>query len=497
MAIRDVIQLLTQPSPPAPEPAPEKTKVAESNNGPSDRGWYDDYLFPTIISGGGTAFTLPEAYIQTAVRDSHWIYDMHGIAQRIVKRVLSIIYEAGLTYSITFDDGVEDNETLKDAAIALRRRLDRFWYDEDNDIQSRGRDFVLEALLSGEHGWELESDDVGGTTQIFDFLRSDVAELHINKRDRRALDAVKLTQSERVLNTIRINRDPSSQRYMHLDGQCMYFRFGFRPSSPRGKPLLMAVIDELKAEKKFRVLVGDRVLARLAQFMDTKLTGMDQTAVDEYAKKAGTRIPTNGNRFFHNEQVENQFLSSNLEAGEVVALIQVFLTVILGSFGHPLSWYGFGNDTNRATAESQQGPAELDSKADKLGFIGMVQKALAYAADSLIVAGVILPGVSPLQKFTVKDIDGNDVEKLFRDCFTITVSPVPLATAASTGKPLEATAAAMDVITKDRLAAAEGGAKMLSAEDELALLNYAMAKDGIGIVLVAPEEEAAPTPPAA
>lgn len=469
----------------------EKQQIAEATSSEAS-GYAFQHLSGSNYNPG--SYELPQAFQEIVIRDSHWQYEAHGLGYIIIARIVSLIFEGGLQYAVEFDDGVP-----VDLQAAIRKRLDLFFYNEDVDLQDRAQEFVIECLLSGEHGWRLFADADNGAVTIADVCRADVGTLNIDPVDKRKLVSIELKPDpkkmydqedkiRRTLNTVRKNGRG------FLEGDLLYYRLDTRASKKRGSPIMQRIVDELKAEKRFRIQGSDRMIQRLATFLSVTLKGASLKQVQEYAKAQPKSIPS-GSVWYQNDQMMREFLSANLEAGDIAKMIEIFFTIIAGMMGMPVSWFGFGSSTNRATADSQQEPAAQDSRKTKRGLFGLFEKLMYYALDQALLHGVITQ--TPDMKIPVTDVDGNPVEKALRECITITVSPVPLAEKQPDGKPLEATTAALAVITSDDARSDTNGAKLLSPENEVALMNYALARDGVGIEVVKQEEAEVPVEPQA
>lgn len=462
-----------------------RARVAETHGQPDD----DEYAFRKLTSSKGSS-DLPDIFVNQVLRESHWLYESHGLAERIIERCLSIVNDAGYDYQIAF---LPEFETQYEKyADVLRSRLESFWASKDVDIQNRITESIIEVLLSGEQGWQLDVDPSNGVVRLGDFTRQEVTDIEIDAFDRRRLAAVyrQIDIDEKLrLAVVGEDLDANSPSYRHLKGDCFYIRRKTRASKRRGKPLLQTVIDEMKAEKKFRILSSDRSIARMSSYLDVLLKGMTQDEVDAYAQSQGNSLPLNGRKYYHNDQVEAEFKSANLESYELANMYRTAITIIAGMLGMPISWFGFGDGSTKATSETQQEPAEKDMKHQKESFVSLLEDLLYFVADQAILCGY----VTGSRELKTVQLSGDTRAKRIRDCFTITVTPKPLAKEKPTGDPLAATSAAIDILAKDDLRASEGKAKLFPPEKEEALLNFALGKDGTGIELVY-EEEKTPTP---
>ncbi|HOJ03297.1 MAG TPA: hypothetical protein PK916_04765 [Bacteroidota bacterium] len=444
-----------------------KQKVAESDPSRRQVEGQEDYLFRRI-RGQQYQYEIPDGIQQTIVRDSNWLFQTHGIARRIIKRVRSIIAEGGFQYSISFEEGVPDNHRAQ-----IQHAIDRFWTRRSNRIQRRLVDFVEALLVEGEAGFVFDVLS-NGEVRLGDLCRGQVAELVFDDFDTTALKAVRINSGKEIEELTLLKDDALQQRFT---GKALYARFEAGRLNKRGVPLLQAVIDELTSEKKFRILSTDRTVARMSLFMDTTLTDASPDEVKAYAEEHGNDIPMHGWRFIHNEKVRNEFISANTEVGEITTFIKTMITLIAGALGMPESWFGFGGETTRATAQTQQEPAALDSKSQKTEIMEQLSDLLHFVVDEAIAARYIdTASASPM--VNVKLPDGTEKEKPLREAFTVSVTPLPLSKQED-GQPLAATTAALDVISKDDLRASESGRKKLfTADHEISLMNWAAKRDG-------------------
>lgn len=465
----------------------------------------DEWAWRRLFGGDAGRHALPEAFTEKVLRDSAWQFQTDGLAQRILYRCQSIVLEGGIQYTVTFADGFPPEYEQ-----AIRRRLSEFWYGEQADIQNRAAELVLETLMYGEAGIRVSSSPASGRVTLGSVSRLDVTGLDIDPRDRRTLRSVILVADDTApgatpyartegtpLRVLAIDPDPASPSHKHLSGDVIYLRYGSMAAIGRGMPLLQAVVDDLRIAKKYRILATDRMLARLSLFMDTTVEGATEEDVVRMAKANGTAVPAHGYRFYHNEKVTNTFLSAQQEAYEVGAYIKQQTTGIVGAIGLPLSWFGYGDGSTKATSETQQAPASMDMARFKASFYAALERLMYYVADCAILSRYITskPGEGPLDEIPVTDGDGNALRQIMRECITITVSPIAINL--EQRKTLEATTGAMAVIAQDETAAALSGLRHFSPDDRTRLLNWALSADGAEIELEKPDAEApdAGTPP--
>lgn len=464
----------------APQPSrPSVVRTVREARGEPD---VDEYAF-RLLRGGTQRNDLPQPFVAQILRDSHWMYESHGLAERIIERACSLILEGGPTYAVEFVPSFEDR--YPEYAKLIRTRLENWWYSKDADMPARIDDALRELLLSGEHGWRLKVSD-NGWVRIGDLTRYDVRDLAADAFDKRRLAQITIeggqTGEEIPLEILHECDDLERTEYKHLVGDCVYMRLKTRASKMRGRPLLQAVIDELRNEKRFRMLSADRSITRMGSFVDITVDG-DAEDVEAIRAEYEDRPPENGRAFVHNKQVEAKYESASIESNELANMYRNNITIIAGFLGMPISWFGYGDGSTKATSETQQGPAEIDYKSMRERFLSAVKDLLYFVVDQAIISGAVASS-SLDRTVEVTDEDGQTLRRRIRDCVTITVSTRPLAEEKPKTTPLAATTAVMDIISKDDLRAQATGVKLFPPEKEIELVNFALGSDGTGVEVV-------------
>lgn len=445
----------------------------------------DGYAYQLLTGAqAGTGSPVPDVWMRQALRDSAINYESHGLAYMIVARMVALIFEAGFEYQLTVPEDFPEGYERE-----IRKRLDEFFYSEDADLQDRAQEFVLETLLAGEHGWRVTVDEVNGRVRISDVCRADVVDVLVRADDPRTLGGVRYkdaaTQKTQDLKAMVVNPETG-----FLEGDVLYMRLDTRASKRRGSPILQRIIDELRVEKDFRIKAALRTLVRMSTNMTVTVKGASPDQVLEYAKADAMPGIPHQHTWYQSENVERDFTLAKLEAYEVTQMIKTLVTVIAGSMGMPISWFGFGDGTNYSTASAQQEPAAQDSRRIKRGFLGTFEKLLYFVVDAAIRARMVAP--NPYETVTVTDDGGNKVVKRLRECITITVTPRPLQSDEPGTAPLAATNAALDVVLKAQVLEREHGMRVMTDDQIASLLTFAGATDGTRIEVEATDIERTP-----
>jgi hypothetical protein len=82
----------------------------------------------------------------------------------------------------------------------------------------------------------------------------------------------------------------------------------------------------------------------------------------------------------------------DLKQNASIATVEALLGYIMGGVGYPMSWYAFGNDTNRSTLSEQATPSEKSLEHDQGLFEEMLLTLCQFVADQAEIAGKWKPG---------------------------------------------------------------------------------------------------------
>ena len=156
----------------------------------------------------------------------------------------------------------------------------------------------------------------------------------------------------------------------------------------------------------------------------------------------------------------------------------------------PISWFGYGDGSTKATSETQQDPATIDYKAMREGFMQAIEDLLYFVIDQAILSGAVASSAID-RTVEVTDEDGQTLRRRIRECVTISASVIPVAPEQRAQTPLVATKTALEIISTDDARTAGGSDALFTPEQMQQLLNYALAYDGTGIEMAYREQQGA------
>lgn len=102
--------------------------------------------------------------------------------------------------------------------------------------------------------------------------------------------------------------------------------------------------------------------------------------------------PKRGSVNVTNENEDWDLKTADLKQSGSIATAEALLGHNMGGVGYPMSWYAFGNDTNRSTLSEQATPSEKSLEHDQGIVEEMLQTLCQFVADQAEIAKVWKPG---------------------------------------------------------------------------------------------------------
>lgn len=171
------------------------------------------------------------------------------------------------------------------------------------------------------------------------------------------------------------------------DGSCLLAQVNNVSNQPRGWSDFLPVADWMEQHDETLFAVGER--ERLASFFgwDVTVTGSNQKEVDERGKQIKLHPPRKGTVNVHNEKEIWAFTYPDLKSSSSTEAAKEQLTHVLGGLGLPQHWYGYGDETNRATAQAQGDPTWRTLELDQFDVHSFLVMMLQFVRDQAEIAG--------------------------------------------------------------------------------------------------------------
>ncbi len=189
----------------------------------------------------------------------------------------------------------------------------------------------------------------------------------------------------KTYKVVDVGRDPNMEDYRLLTGEVIYRRINRSASQVRGHGFLIEQLDWLDLLDQFLFDALRGFQARNMFFWSVMFKGLDEAKLEE--KKKGFTVPEQASARLHNENVEYKPVSPDLGAMEVDKALTAMQTFIVGAKGFPMTWFGTGEDANRASAKSMSVPTMRMLKAVQKNVRALARYVATYVMHQAVLAG--------------------------------------------------------------------------------------------------------------
>lgn len=267
-----------------------------------------------------------------------FLFEQNPLAKRLITLTSDLVTGGGITV---------DAEDERIQAV-----IDKVWTGRINQLQTRAREFHNALGITGELVLPVAVNPINGNLQL-------------GYLDPAQVEAIIPTPGNILVPmAVRLKPDPASGNGLgrqlsivqenpvtgRLEGECFYLGINKLPNSLRGRSDLLAYADWIDMYDQFMLSEVERIHLQSSFVWDYKIEGADQAKIKE--RLAALPTPRPGQVFGHNEKETLEARTPDLKAVDRSAAGRMMLTHIIGSFGFPLSYFGF-IDSNHATIEGQ------------------------------------------------------------------------------------------------------------------------------------------------
>lgn len=172
-----------------------------------------------------------------------------------------------------------------------------------------------------------------------------------------------------------------------FDGDVIFKAVNNVSNQGRGVSILIQMADFLDQTDSAIFALGDRL--QYADFFsfDVTLDGATPEVIKERLSQIMANPPSKGSINAHNESEHWEMWAPNLRQGENIDSFRALLGYVLGGDGIPVHWYGFGDESNRATALAQNDPVSRTMRHDQGIVEDMAVTLCQFAIDQAEIAG--------------------------------------------------------------------------------------------------------------
>lgn len=192
-------------------------------------------------------------------------------------------------------------------------------------------------------------------------------------------------------------------------GDVLFTQINKVSNQERGYSDLLQVADAIDMADQVLFALATREQIASYFFVDVTVEG-DDNDIAKTVKRIGRKPPKPHGANVHNKAETWQIMQPDLKQEGSISTLVALLTFIMGGMGFPVSWYGYGADTNRATLEAQGDPTYRQLEDDQGVIRSMFLRMLTFARDQAILAGNWTPKektdeviLLPMPEMTAKD----------------------------------------------------------------------------------------------
>lgn len=303
-----------------------------------------------------------------------YLYDANPIAHRIPEIMKDFVIGDGFAF---------DAKNPK-----VKKILDDFWNDPDNNWELRQEPRVVDLSLFGEQCYPVFVNKVNGHVKMGYIDPGRIRKVMIDINNPEIVREVywqkgrHLTKDEK-LKVVNIDKNPKSKTFGRLIGECFYFAINKISPSSRGRSDLLCVADWIDGYDQFLFARLERAFYLNNFIWDILCEGMGKDEIEEFAKEQ--IAPKPGSMRFHNEKIKWNAVTPKLEGEDASNEARLFKNQILGGKGFPEHWFAEGGKTTRATAMEMGLPTLKMLKSRQRYVKGMIVAIFKFVIDQAII----------------------------------------------------------------------------------------------------------------
>lgn len=374
-------------------------------------GTLKSYGYKRITTGNLRDFSKVDW--DTALETAWTLWQSSPVAKRLLRIKTGYILGGGVAPAC-------DDERLREI-------LDAFW--SENQMDKRQREFCLQLFLFGEQifpAFVRQSDgrvllsylDPGSVSEVVthpanpmvqaaivtkpapsvnSWLKDLPAQVYrIVRKDVEVVDGKRVRQPrypEMLVTCDQANREPWEAEMLKsfgvrdYAGSVLYYKVNSVSNQPRGYSDLLQLADWIDQADETLFALAEREQMAGYFSWDVTLTGADEKRVRERAKEIRNNPPKKGSANVHNDAEAWRMDSPDLRQAGTIETYNALLTLVLGGAGFPRHWFGYGDETNRATADAQGDPTWRTLEEDQATVQAMLLQMCEFVRAQAIIAG--------------------------------------------------------------------------------------------------------------
>lgn len=327
------------------------------------------------MSGGVMTRDLAHIDQSRMFEIAYFMYDSSLMTKGLAELDNAFLFAEPVTISSDDDD--------------VKEILDRFWEDDDNNLNIDFPDLMMWLGLLGEQCWPVKVNSHNGHVTLGYEDPTIIKEVWVNPFNKRQAVRVDLMgdggRPGKKMPVIRTDKDFRSKSFGRLVGDCFFFPINHPPNSPRGRSDFLTLFDWIDGLERYGFNYLERAEFMLNFVWDVLLKGMTEDQIRDWLQN--NPAPDPGSLRAHNESVEWNAVAPDLKAHDMSKGFDMGKSFIMGAARRPESWFGGGGKAYQTEAEmfGQVPLKDLDKRQRLCKYIA--NKLCQFQIDQAVIHG--------------------------------------------------------------------------------------------------------------
>lgn len=272
-----------------------------------------------------------------------WLYDMNGMAHRIIEMVKDFVIGEGIQIQASNPN--------------VRKLLLEFWHHSVNNMELKQDYKARELGIFGEQFYPVFVNEQNGFVQLGNIDPSRIKDLTLNPENAEEILEIQTKDNDdggpgKVYKAIRLGRD--SENFGRYIGDCFVFQINKVSTAKRGRSDLFSIADWLDGYERFLFNRLERSHLINTFLWDITLQGANKEQVKEFMEDQ--LLPRPASMRAHNDKVKWDSVTPDFKADDASGEAKLLRTHLLGQVGLPPHWFAGGEGITRATAVAMGTP---------------------------------------------------------------------------------------------------------------------------------------------
>jgi len=247
--------------------------------------------------------------------------------------------------------------------------------------------------LIGEQCWPVMVNEINGHVRLGYVDPTNISNVYVNPTNIKQVMQVRMQGSAgnvgKKYAVIRKDYDMRSKTYDRLVGDCFFFSINHPPNSPRGRSDFLTLVDWIDGLERYGFNYLERAEFMLNFVWDVLLKGMDEEQMKTWLRD--NPAPEPGSIRAHNENVEWNAVSPDLNAPDAKSGFDMGKAFIMGAAGRPASWFGEGGKAYQTEAE-QFGQVPIQDLEQRQAYLQYIlEMIIQFVIDQAVIAKRLTP----------------------------------------------------------------------------------------------------------